>query len=604
MVGMTSDFQNVQKLYSDLKSTWETKRSDWEDISHFVGITLNIDYMNNRGSDGDNARSLDEYVDDPTAAISVNQAGDYLLGVMWGTGEKVLDIVPSRYVTELIDPVNVEEWYKFATDQTLYHMNHEDAGLTTALRPYAYDQFSFGTSGIGCFKNNAFVERKEENALIFRDYGVDNTMLDEGKSGQPEIVFTVYNWKINRIISEFCKTDGQVDEEKVSTLPKPMQEAYKGHNYNEYFQFVFGFFPRDDYDPKLKGKKGTRYRGVWFMDDEHNGKPFFEEDFADRPIAMARAIKVRGETYGRASGTLLISTIRSVNFMVGTAIEIVDKMSSPPVGVLNNAVFGDSVLDTSSNGMTIFNQALASAGGGNPVFPLIDVGDPSAILSFLVPYLNEKIVTAFKVDSLLDFSSAKEMTATESLQRFAIRGKSLAGFLLQQKNEALVPMTKRSIGILNSIGELGIDASKDQEKAAFLNKAGRSNRVIPPEVLQVMQSGRPWFELKFNNELEKLVRTENVQALIQMIQAVSAIAGLYPQIVAAIDWYKMLKDINDNLDYNSQIMISADEFKAEIEKAAQAQQAAMKMQAEQAGAKTNKDQAQAKKSNSDAERSE
>lgn len=601
---MIDDTQNIQKLYSDLKTTWERKRPDWEDIAHFVGITLDTNYIQNRGADSNNARSLDEYVDDPTSAISVNQAGDYLIGVMWGTGEKVFDIIPSRHVTELVDEKVVEKWYDYATNQALYHMNHEDAGFTTALRPYAYDQFSFGTSGVGCFKNKVYQEEIEENALIFKDYGVDNTMIDEGKSGQVEIVFTVYNWKINRIIGEFCKTNGEVDNEKLAKLPKVMRECYAQSNYNEYFQIVFGFFPRADYNPKYKGKKGTRYRGVWFLDDENNEPPFFEEDFKNRPIAMARAIKVRGETYGRASGTLLISTIRSVNFMVGTAIEIVDKMSSPPVGILNNAVFGDSVLDTSANGMTIFNQALASSGGGSPVFPIVDVGDPSAILSFLVPYLNEKIVTAFKVDALLDFSAAKEMTATESLQRFAIRGKSLAGFLLQQKNEMLVPTTKRAIGLLESMGELGINPKTERERAESLMAVGRGERVIPAQVLEVMESGKPWFELKFNNELEKLVRTENVQALIQMIQAITAVAALYPQIVMAVDWYKLLKDINDNLDYNSQIMLSADDFKNEIQQAAQAQQQAMALQAGTVGAKIQKDTAQANKTNRDAERNE
>lgn len=595
------NFQNIQKLYSDLKTVWERKRADWEDIAHFVGISVDMDYMQNRGADSNNARSLDDYVDDPTSAISVNQAGDYLMGIMWGTGEKVLDLVPSRYVTELIDPAVVEDYYAYATDQLLYHMNHPDAGFTTALRPYTYDQFSFGTSGIGTFKNKAFEQRIEENALVYRDYGVDNTMLDEGKSGQPEVVFTVYNWKVNRIIGEFAKADGVIDDAKVNKLPKPIREAYKNNDFNRYFQIVFGFYPREDYDPKFKGKRGTRYRGVWFMDDEHNGETFFEEDFSDKPIAMARAIKVRGETYGRASGTLLISTIRSVNFMVGTAIEIVEKMSNPSLGVLSNAIFGDSALDTSPDGLTVFNQALATASGGNPVFPIYDVGDPSAILSFLVPYLNEKIVTAFKVDTLLDFSSAKEMTATESLQRYAIRGKSLAGFLLQQKNEQLVPTTKRSVSLLMSMGELGVDPYAFPDRAKMLSST-RPERVIPDAILEVMKTGRPWYEIRFNNELERLTRTEEVQALLQMIQSITAVAALYPDIIMAIDWYKLLRDINDNLSYNAQIMISADEFAAQIQQAAQQRQAMMAAQMGQVGATAQKDVSQANKNNADAQR--
>ena len=593
------DFQNVQKLYTDLKTRWERKRPEWNDIAHFVGIAVDPDYVYNQGSNSDNARDLDEFVDDPTAAISVNQAGDYLLGVMWGTGDNVFDIVPSRYVTELVDPATVEEYYSFATDQTLYHMNHPDAGLSTSLRPHSYDQFSFGTSGVGCFKNNDFETRVSENALIFSQFGIDNTMIDEGKSGQVEFVFVNYNWKVNRIVGEFGTTDGAIDPAKLAKLPKKIMEAYTANDYNQQFQIVFGFYPREDFDPKFKGKRGTKYRGVWFMDDQNDGEPFFEEDFAERPIAMARAIKVRGETYGRSSGTMLISTIRSVNFMVGTAIEITEKMSSPSLGVMNNALFGDSALDTSPDGLTVFNQAMATS--GNPIFPIHDVGDPSAILNFLVPYLNEKIVTAFKVDALLDFSSAKEMTATESLQRFAIRGKSLAGMLLQQKNELLVPISKRSISVLLSVGELGVDANVDTERASKLKKLGKSNRIIPQAVLDVIESGRPWYELRFNNELEKLTRTETVQNLVQMIQAVTAIAALYPQIVAAVDWYQLLKDINDNLDANSQIMMSADDFAEIIDQQAQAQAQQAALEAGQAGATIQKDVSQSNKNNKDAE---
>lgn len=596
-------FENIHRLYTDLKTRWERKKPEWEEISRFVGIRLNTDYVNNRGSSQDNARDLDDLVNDPTAALSVNQAGDFQLGVMWGTGEGVVDMVPSRYVTELTDSILVEDFYAYASDQLLYHMNHADAGLSTSMKPYSYDQFGIGTSGIGCFHNPAFLERIDENALVFRNYGVDNTMIDEGKSGLPDTVFCIYNWKVNRIIGEFGKTNGAIDAVLIGRLPKPIREAYFANDFNQVFQIVFGVFPRDDFDPKLQGKRGARYRGVWFMDDQSHGEPFFEEDFPERPIAMARAIKVRGETYGRASGTMLINTIRSVNFMVGEAIGIVDKMSSPPLGIMNTALFGDSALDTSPASLTVFNSAVAGS-GGSPVFPIHDVGDPAAILNFLVPYLNDKIVTAFKVDALLDFSSAntREQTATESLQRAAIRGKSLAGMLLQQKNELLIPLTKRSISLLLEMGELGIDPTKEKEKAQELIASGRQNRVIPEAVLEVIRSGRPWYELKFNNELEQLLRTDKVQALLQMIQSVGAIAGLFPQIIEAVDWYKLLKDINDNLSHNSQLLLSADEFKEQIAAAAEAQQAQLSMQAAQVGGQVQKDAARANRDNKEAER--
>jgi len=257
------------------------------------------------------------------------------------------------------------------------------------------------------------------------------------------------------------------------------------------------------------------------------------------------------------------------------------------------------VLDTSPDGLTVFNTNAAGR-GENPTFPIYDVGDPSAILNFLVPYLNEKITTAFKIDALLDFNSDKDMTATESLQRYAIRGKSLAGFLLQQKNEQLVPNSKRAISLLLAMGELGAHPLDAPDLAKKLRENKRNERIIPEEVIEVIESGRPWYELRFNNELEKLTRTQAIESMIQLINSITGIAALNPDITEAVNWYKLLKDINDNLDYNSQLLISEDEFKEKV--AARAAQAAQMQQAQMglAGAGAQKDLAQADKAKSEA----
>ncbi len=593
---MKNDLQTVQELWAALKTNGDRYKPIWDDISKYTGINVQPDYLWNNNASKD--VQLDQFVDDPTAATSVNQAGDYLIGIMWGTGDGVFDIVPSRYVLELVDKAEVQEWFDFGTEQSLYHFNHSAGGLHTALSSYAYDQCSFGTSGVGCFPNNGFLNRIDDNALIFRGFGIDNTRIDEGKAGLIEIIFTTYHWKVNRIVADMASKNGEIDNELLSKLPRAIQNAYKSNDFNKEFNIVCGVFPRDDFDPKLKGKRGARYRGVWFLDDATDNGIFYEEDFAEIPISMCRQIKVRGEVYGRASGTMLISSIKAVNFMVGTVIEILEKMSNPALGMFNNAIFGDSVLDTSPNGLTIFNNALASA-SNTPMFPLHDVGNPEGIIKFLIPYLNDKITTAFKVDALLDFKSAKEMSATESLQRYAIRGKSLSGMLQRQKIETLEPLAKRGISLLMTMGELGVAAN--DPRAKVLNSNGKSARVIPEAVSQVMASGRPWFELRWNNELEKLTRTEAVQALVQILQSIVAIAAVYPDIIEAVNWWKLLNDINDNLDANNQILMPEKDFKAKMAQIADQRAAAMKIQAAQAAGQVAKDTSAANKMQKEAQ---
>lgn len=595
---ITDDFKNTMQLWDALKANRERYKPVWDAISKYVGITVAPDYL--WSSQQSNAASmLDTMVDDPTASTAVNQAGDYLVGILWGTGDQAFDIIPSRYVLELADAAVVSDWFNFATEQVLYHINHPDAGFHTALQPYSYDQFAFGTSGIGAFENKDYKAGIADNCIMFRNYGIDNTCIDEGKNGQIDYVFPVHKWRVSRIVGEFCMKNGIIDTHEIDEMPKVIKDAWYKQDLNQEFSIVFGVMPRSDYDPKLLGKRGTKYKGVWFMDGQNPDKFFHEEDFAERPINMCRQIKVRGQVYGRSSGTLLMSTIRSVNFMVGTVIEIIEKMSNPSLGMFSNAIFGDTVLDTSPNGLTIFNQN-ANA-NGTPMFPIHDVGDPSGIAEFLIPYLNDKVTTAFKIDALLDFNSNNKMTATESLQRYNIRGKSLAGMMQQQKTEMLEPTVRRSISIVHNCGELGINPRTDQARARAVNERGKPERVIPDEVLDVMAAGKPWYQIKFNNEMEKLTRTEAVQNLLQVLNGIAAIAGMYPEIIEAVDWYQLLKDINDNLDYNNKILYSADEFKAKIAAIAKQKQVAMMAEAGMASGQIQKDQSIANKNNKEAQ---
>lgn len=576
----SEDFKKVWEIYTQLKANGERYKPLWDRISQLVGISVQPDYQWTNYLI--KSRQLDEYVDDPTSAISVNQAGDYLVGIMWETGEGVMRLKPSRYVTALVDPAVVKDWYIYATDQVLYHMNHPDAGYVAALQPYAYDQFAFGTSGIGIFKNQAFLHGIDENCLVARNYGIDNTRIKEGKGGSADYGYAIYHWSVARIISEFCMPRGTFDQIAFSQMPMAIQNAWNTKNLITEFDLVFLWMPREDFDPKLLGRKGYKWRGVWFMmSGEASNRIFCDESFRERPVNMARMIKVRGEDYGRSSGTMLLSSIGSVNYMFAITQEILEKMANPALGAYGNAIFGDSVLDTSADGLTIFNQAFA-ANTQLPVFPIHDVGDPKGVIEFLLPYLNEKITTAFKVDALLDFNSAKDMTATESLQRYNIRGKSLAGILVRQKNERLIPDVRRAVSICWECGELGINAEMRQADAARYKKLGEHKRIIPPAVLQVFASGKPWYEIEFNNELEKLLRTQKAQDLVQLIQGITAIAALYPDIVHAVDWYALLDALNENLDVDAKIMVTADKFKQIIADAAKARQ---QMQAVEAGAK-------------------
>lgn len=571
---------DIIKRYNECDTEKQKYVPLWREISKYTGIKVDPDDTKNEGDD------LDSYTLDPTTSLSTVQSADYLKGIIIGTGEKGFEIMPSDDVLELVDISAVKQWYEYITGVVLREINHPCSGFHTAFQSYFYDQVAFGNSGIGTFKNE-LKNNPSANALIFREYGVDTMAIDEGKNGVIDIIFNKYKWRTNQFVAEFCFRNGEFDSKMFEKLPEEVKSAYNSGQLNKEFKVVQGIMPNEEYNPEKLGIAGAKYHGAWFLDGAKD-KVFFEEDFKERPISFGRPVKVRGEIYGRAYGTMLLSSIRCVNEIVNGLMITLDKMRDPAVGVWGDAVNGDGVIDTSAGSLTTFDPTKLN--GNTPIFPLQDIGDPSKLIQFLLPYLNEKLATAFKVDLLLDFSSASNMTATESLQRYSIRNKSILGLIIQQINDVYIPTIQRAISILWDMGRLGV--MPDEEYAAELQSKGLTERIIPESVLEAIKSGKTWYKITFNNEVEKISNTDKIDNLTQLLQIMQGLLAVNPQLAQAVDWYSLLNDVSGALGFDTAIM-SEREFKKQIEAQAQQQAQLMNMQAQQLQSQTTKNNASA-----------
>lgn len=570
---MPADFNRIKAHYESLEADREANMKQMREIARFAGIRADSSDFNSSPAAGRNPQGdLDEDVYDPTAAIAVNQSGDFLSGVLWHPD--AVDLVPSRYILNKVSSDEVDEFYRFVTKQLLFHINHSQSGFMTAIRPYSYDQAGFGTSGISAFANPAFMDGGEDNAILFNNFGVDRLSIAEGKNGRVETVFITYWWTATRIVQELgIDDDGDVTDRSLGRLPNAVRQRFNKKDDTKLFKVVFGAFPRDNFKPGLRGRRGKKYSGVWFMPDERSG--IIEElDFAQFPVPVARAVRIRGEKYGRSPGTILLSAIRGVNFMLGSAFDVVDKLHMPPLGIFGSAISGDNVLDTSANSLTVFNQE--GLGGQNPVFNIADVGDPSPILNFLVPFLNEKITTGFKLDSVLDLGTDRDVTATESLQRFSIRGKTMSGILVQQKIEMIEPIVHRCVEILQRTGELGINSKLGADALRMAELRG--NMEVPAVVQELMDAGLPWYEIRFNTDMEKLLRTEKVDGLLELLNVVGAVSNIKPETTQMLDEYNAVDEFKDNRTHNSRAIKSRDDYEAILQAAQQAQQQAQQLQ--------------------------
>lgn len=587
-------FKKGKSIYTKMLDDAKQYKPLWERAAKVSAIELDPDFLSSGYTSKD--RQNDEFLNDPTAAVMNNQYADALCGMMWNNGTP-FKLKPSQYVKQLAqDKQSLNRWYEFASNRSLFHINHPDANFVNSRRSYCYEQGGIGTSGIGTFINEDFKQGKAENAIFFNSYGVDNTLIDEGKNGRITTVCNVNWWTVNRIVTEFCTKDGCVKDELVQKLPERIRESYKADNINELHQIVLLVMPREDFDPKLLGKRGYRYIGLWFCPDDAAQTIIREESYKEPPISMCRNIRIRGNKYGKSYNTILLSTIKSMDFAVGVALDAIEKMVDPPIGIFNGSIFGDSVLDSSAGGMTTFNP---TQGQGNPTFSLYDMGDPTPLLQFLLPYMNEKIATASRVDLLLDMNSAKEMTASESMQRYSLRSQSLSSSLEQQEVELLTPTIKRVVSALWDLNELGfMPDSKDQLEIAAMKNMPET--AIPQEVIQVMESGKAWFEIEYDNELSRIIKGQKLQSYIQFVNGLTMLMQINPQVVMGVDIYEVLIRMADALGIEQSLMIDSRKFKEMVQEQADMMKAQALSNASKEQSETNKNNAQANKSNQEA----
>ena len=573
----------VIERFKELKTERNKYVPRWREIQNYVSITneINSEFEDTKQP----AEQKDIFINDPTAFTCVNQAGDYLAGILWNLNAVTLE--PSAFIKKQSNGADLSAFYKHATEIFLSQMNATDAGFASVLKSHCYDQFSFATSGIGTFKSKEFENEQSEVCLCFKPFGVWNCCIDEGANNKITVVFTVYNWRLNQIIEEFCLSNGLFDKTKFDKMPERIKKAYEANKLNSKFKLVFGVMPNNSYRLGKRGKNGAQYKGYWFMADSDNNV-FHVEYFTRMPIAICRAIRVNNQIYGESSGTLAISSIKMLNHITGQAVDNVEKITDPALGVLSGALIAGNVFNRSAGAINEFNiQALAN--GQTPVFPIAPAGDIAAVINFLIPELRKNLINIFKIDQLLDFNNQTSMTATESSYRMAIRGKSINGLLNQQKQECIEPTCHRAISIIQEcklFGEILSDLPENtQDEIIYKQQVIKNGEYIPEVVAQAMKDNKIWYTLKFNGELEKLCNAEIYEAIGRFLQYLNAIIQINPEIIHAINCYEFLELlksvsnlVNDNLikskyAYEELLAAIKEEQKKQMQITAQAQQA-------------------------------
>ncbi len=499
----------------------------WLDHFQLIGEYINLKKQNFTESNPVGA-FLTRDLFDTTAGRNSSIMASALVGALWPNGAQSIQFLPARGMK---DNNENKEYFKFLTDEVVTSMDSPRAGFTVSLGEYMDDQASFGTSGIGVFKNEDRLTKKN-NPIMFKAWDVKTMTISEDQFGFVDTIYNETEITVNQAVKEF-------GEENLSS--KSREHFKNGKGFVEKIKVLHAIEPRLDGDPTKFGNKDMPVASIHIelgSSTGNTGKILKESGFDSMPVFVTRFRKILGEVYGRSAGMAALPDAIELNAIWEAITIAAEKQLDPPLGVLDDGDLSP-VIDTSAGALNVFNVS-GRISNQDPVFPLFTVGEFKSAEKLIVK-LTESLSNHFFIDRLLDLNNDTRMTLGEAQIRNELRAASLGSIYSRQISEMFVPLIDRTVSLLFELGRLGVAA--DSFEFAMMTELGIDPIIMPQEVVDRIADGKEFFKIKFISPAVRSMQAEQIQGLLGTVNFATQAAALDPDGVDVIDVDASIKKI-------------------------------------------------------------
>lgn len=508
----------MSKIEKALKSNERLvrERSNWLNQWQVVG-----EYVSQVKQDfevtHDVGEFLNENIFDSTGTFAAKNASSAILGMLWpSSAKKAIKIAPP----DDMDDVTEEErdWYEeVATKRLTIAMDDPKANLALSLDEYMLDQVIFGTSGVGAFW---------EDELVYKPFGVKETIIDEGKRGVVNVSHIQYCWEVQRVVETYG----------IENVSPSVVEKFNNNLLQDKIELLVVYAPRELVEEGRDGNLNMPFQSLHF---EKATKHILKEGgFEEFPISMARFRKLNYEKYGRSMAMDALPDIREINVLKEAVIVATEKMLDPPLGLINDGMLGGGIVDTSAGALTVFDVQ-GNVGSTPPVFPINTIGDLNAALA-RIEALEQSIAQHFNIDRLLDFNNETQMTATETVARANIRSASLTSLIIRQITELFTPLVERSFNLMLRNDQFGfIEGTVEAEAAALF---GEEIDLIPERIAERLLNGEDAYTVRYTTPADRVTNAEELDGMLQTIQLGQQLAQTHPESLPYIDVEKVYEN--------------------------------------------------------------
>jgi len=302
-----------------------------------------------------------------------------------------------------------------------------------------------------------------------------------------------------------------------------------------------------------------------------------ESGFLYKPFFICRENKKSDEKYGRGAGFLTLADNNNIQTVTKDLIKIFNLYSDPPTGSINTTT-NSGVIDKSPGAHTSFESINP---GQRPFFNLIEEfnGNPQVLLEFR-DMLKNNITKKFDIDVLLDFNSEREMTATESIQRAAIRQQALGSKFWSRIAEIYNPMLETVFNVYFENRKFGYTPKEAELLESELEDETTIDR-IPQKIIDLMGKDEPVFEVVYHTPQAKEKLLADAQSTLNIYQNAAYIAEVTqdPSVFDNLNDDEALRDMKD-IVINSNIFRTPKEVQNIRDKKRAIQEAQAKLEAE------------------------
>lgn len=407
-----------------------------------------------------------------------------------------------------------------------------DGGWTNASRTCMKHMIGFGNSFMWVEDAINAKTAKGRALIVYKYIPLAECFIDTDHAGNVDTFYRHYSLTARQAVQKFgARCSAQIQ-----------RAAESPTDANRKFAFIHAIMPRADFgmDANKVGIAGSRYQALHIESENQN--ICGESGYFEFPVIDFRWTPDQSTVYAEGPVERVLADITSLNLMGKHELTAFEQSVRPALLMANAGIMNRP----NSNPGQIIHGGL-NPQGQEMVKPL-NTGTRLDFGALVMEAKRRQVSESLYINLFQILVQNPQMTATEVLQRANEKGE-LLGPVGATVEQSLSNLVERELGILDRRGLY-------QEGGAF----------EVPETMENLEFGP-----QMSNPISRLRQTGEVEGTMQLLQILSPLAQVNPEVTDKIDAEEMVEGLADRLGVPVNFMRS-DEGVLEIREQRQGQQ--------------------------------